>query len=96
MPSPVTLQPPPAADWITIHDRDQPRLVIQARPDYQRCQWQVRFTRWGSTAKMLDQVGVWQSGSSEWDGTRWWPVGARLVPPAVLKEVEAWLRGRAL
>jgi hypothetical protein len=29
-----------------------------------------------------------------WDRTRWHPIGSRLVPPAVLAEVEDWLRGR--
>ena len=33
--------------------------------------------------------------SGRWDNTRWHPVGARLVPPAALAAVEAWLVARA-
>ena len=33
--------------------------------------------------------------SARWDDTRWNPVGARLIPPAALAAVEAWLVERA-
>jgi hypothetical protein len=93
------LMPPPTTEWITIHDQDKPRLLIQARPDHQRCQWLVVFIRRGIRGqKILDQTAAWLSGPGCWDDSRWHPVGARLVlvPPAAVQRVEAWLRGRTL
>jgi hypothetical protein len=43
---------------------------------------------------MLDQCAAWTPTLEAWDQGRWHPIGSRLVPPAVLAEVEAWLRGR--
>jgi hypothetical protein len=42
----------------------------------------------GRTTKQLDRCASW---NGSWDETRWSPVGSRLVPPAVLLDVEQWL-----
>jgi hypothetical protein len=76
------------------------RLVITARPGFivtsfgPYAQWLVRFTRWGKNGKMLDQCAAWQPTLQAWDQLRWHPIGSRLIPPAALADVEAWLRGR--
>ena len=44
--------------------------------------------------KSLDQCAAYLP-SGRWDDSRWHPVGARLVPPAALTAVEAWLVARA-
>jgi hypothetical protein len=74
------------------------RLVITARPTAAgtpQAQWLVQFTRWGKNGKMLDQCAAWMPSLNAWDrGRRWHPIGSRLIPPAVLADVENWLRGR--
>jgi hypothetical protein len=76
------------------------RLVITARPGFRVttfapcAQRLVQFTRWGKNGKMLDQCAAWMPTLEAWDRGRWHPIGSRLVPPAVLAEVEDWLRGR--
>jgi hypothetical protein len=73
------------------------RLLITARltaAGTPQAQWLVQFTRWGKNGKMLDQCAAWMPTLEAWDRTRWHPIGSRLVPPAVLADVEAWLRGR--
>jgi hypothetical protein len=70
-------------------------LAIHAKANPGRGgRWLVYFTRWGKNGKMLDQCAAWMPTLEAWDRTRWHPIGSRLVPPAVLAEVEAWLRGR--
>jgi hypothetical protein len=74
------------------------RLVITARPTAAgtpQAQWLVQFTRWGKRGKMLDQCAAWMPTLQAWDrGRRWHPIGRRLIPPDVLADAEAWLRGR--
>ena len=43
----------------------------------------------------VDQCAAWLP-CGRWDDTRWYPVGARLVPPAALAVVEEWLAERAV
>jgi hypothetical protein len=57
--------------------------------------WVVRFVRRKGMHKMLDQCAAWLP-AGRWDDTRWHPVGARLVPPAALATVEAWLADRTV
>jgi hypothetical protein len=54
----------------------------------------VQFTRWGKHGKQLDQCAAWMPTLEDWDRTRWHPIGTRLIPPAVLADVVAWLRGQ--
>jgi hypothetical protein len=73
------------------------RLLITARPTAAgtpQAQWLVQFTRWGKNGKMLDQCAAWMPTLQDWDLFRWHPIGSRLVPPAVLADVETWLRGQ--
>lgn len=68
-------------------------LTITARPG-PNGQWIVNFLRRRKMHKMLDQNAAWLT-SGHWDDSRWHPIGARLVPPAVLAAVEAWLQNRS-
>jgi hypothetical protein len=71
------------------------RLAIHAKANPGRGgRWLVYFTRWGKNGKMLDQCAAWMPSLNAWDQHRWHPIGSRLIPPAVLADVEAWLRGR--
>jgi len=75
------------------------RLTITARPTAigsNQAQWIVRFCRQSARTRMLDQCAAWLPGLDCWDQSRWHPVGSRLVPPAALATVEAWLRGPAV
>ena len=69
-------------------------LTVTAHPG-PAGQWIVRFVRRNSQRKLLDQCAAWLP-AGRWDDTRWHPVGARLVPPAALASVEAWLAERAV
>lgn len=75
------------------------RLVVVAKPGrilagYPVWPWLVQFTRHGQRGKQLDQCAVWLPALNAWDRYRWSPVGHRLVSPAILATVEAWLRSR--
>ena len=74
------------------------RLVITAKPAvhaYSSPVWLVSCQRWDiAGGKMLDRTAAWLPEIDYWDETRWFPGDPRLVPPAVLADVEAWLRGR--
>ena len=72
------------------------RLLITAKYGLGPCrgQWLVQFTHWGKNGKMLDQCAAWMPTLAAWDRTRWHPIGSRLIPPAVLADVVAWLRGQ--
>ena len=77
------------------------RLTVTARPTAAgtpQAQWLVQFSRWGQRGKMLDQCAAWippnRPELQGWVRSRWHPIGSRLIPPAVLATVEAWLRGR--
>jgi len=73
------------------------RLLITACPTaVGTCwpHWLVQFTRWGSSGKILDQWAAWMPAHDHWDRYRWHPRLSRLIPPAELAYVEAWLRGR--
>jgi hypothetical protein len=72
------------------------RLVITAKPGLGPCrgQWVVQFTRWRRSYKSLDRTAAWLPTLEAWDQFRWHPIGSRLIPPAVLADVETWLRGR--
>jgi hypothetical protein len=73
------------------------RLLVIVRPTAVgtlQAQWLVQFTRWGKHEKKLDQCAAWMPTLQAWDQTRWDPIGSRLIPAAVLADVEAWLRGR--
>ena len=82
-------EPPPGTLY---HDRIV-GLTVTARPG-PNSQWIVNFVRRKRMQKQLDQCAAWLP-SGRWDDTRWHPVGARLVPPAALAAVEAWLAKRA-
>ena len=76
------------------------RLTVTARPTAAgtpQAQWLVTFTRRGKHGKQLDQCAAWippnRPELQGWVRSRWHPIGSRLIPPAVLATVEAWLRG---
>lgn len=75
-----------------IHSDPTIGLTVTARPGPDG-QWIVNFLRRRKTHKLLDQNAAWLP-CGRWDDSRWHPVGARLVPPAALAEVEAWLQNR--
>ena len=62
-------------------------LTVTARPGPDG-QWIVSFVR------RKRMCAAWLP-SGRWDDNRWHPVGARLIPPAALAAVEAWLVERA-
>lgn len=79
------------------------RLVVVVRPGRvlaDRPAWLVQFTRCGagpssSTHFKWLLTAAWLPERDHWDCSRYWmPTGSRLVPPAILATVEAWLRGR--
>ena len=73
------------------------RLKVAARPaavSTPQAQWLVRFVCRSTSAKKLDQTAAWMPALQAWDRGRWHPINSRLIPPAVLADVEAWLRGR--
>ena len=55
--------------------------------------WLVRFRR-NAPSNLLNQVADWHPISG-WDRHLWPPGSARLIPPAALAAVEAWLVDRA-
>ena len=70
-------------------------LIITAWPCPVRSgSWLVRFRRRDSRRNLLNQVADWHPVSG-WDRHLWPPGRARLVPPAALAAVEAWLVDRA-
>lgn len=77
-----------------IHHDPTNGLTVTARPG-PNGQWIVNFLRRRKMTKLLDQNAAWLP-CGRWDDGRWHPVGARLVPPAALAEVEAWLADRAV
>ena len=85
----------------TFYTDPQIGLTVTAHPG--PGYWIVRFVRRNSQRKLLDQCAAWLP-CGRWDDrtgarrrtTRWHPVGARLVPPAALATVEAWLAERAV
>lgn len=77
-----------------FHDPEM-KLTVTARAGLNGC-WLVTFIRRGRNGhKVLDQCAAWLPGGW-WDERRWHPIGARLVPAAVVLEVEQWLRGYLL
>jgi hypothetical protein len=78
----------------TFYSDPQIGLTVTARPG-PAGQWIVNFVRRKGMHKQLDQCAAWLP-AGRWDDTRWHPVGARLVPPAALASVEAWLADRAV
>lgn len=77
-----------------FHDPEM-KLTVTARAGLNGC-WLVTFIRRGRNGhKVLDQCAAWLPGGW-WDERRWHPMGARLVPAAVVLEVEQWLRGYLL
>ena len=68
-------------------------LVITAWPSPSGG-WLVRFRR-NAPSNLLNQVADWHPISG-WDRHLWPPGSARLIPPAALAAVEAWLHGRAV
>jgi hypothetical protein len=77
----------------TFYADPQIGLTCTARPG--PGYWVVNFVRRKGMHKQLDQCAAWLP-AGRWDDTRWHPVGARLVPPAALASVEAWLADRAV
>jgi hypothetical protein len=76
------------------HTSDLGDLRIGIAPEDVPALVHAALARWGKNGKMLDQCAAWMPTLEAWDRTRWHPIGSRLVPPAVLADVEAWLRGR--
>ena len=73
------------------------RMLITARPGKGsggHPVWLVEVCRWGKHGKTLDRTAAWLPVLSHWDEARWFPSNPRQVPPAVLRDVVAWLRGR--
>jgi len=73
------------------------RLRVTARPTAAlapQSEWLVRFNRCSKKRTELNQTAAWMPRLNAWDQTSWHPIGSRLIPPAVLADVEAWLRGR--
>jgi hypothetical protein len=71
-------------------------LAITARPGMAEGYpvWLVKFNRsWGKAAVIF--TSEWLPDLSMWGDQRLIPCGrTRQIPPAVLADVEAWLRGR--
>ena len=82
-------EPPPGTLCHTLYHDRIIGLTVTARPGPEG-QWIVNFVRRKRMTKQLDQCAAWLP-FGRWDDTRWHPVGARLVPPAALAAVEAWL-----
>ena len=56
--------------------------------------WLVKF-QCRSHNSGFPKIAAWLP-SGRWDETRWHLIGARLIPPAALQVVEAWLMARAV
>lgn len=86
-------EPPPNTLCHTVYADRTIGLIITAWPSPVLFSggWLVCFRR---NAPRLNQCAAWLT-SGRWDDNRWHPVGARLVPPAALTAVEAWLVARA-
>ena len=82
-------EPPPNTLCHTVYHDRIAGLTVTARPGPDG-QWIVNFMR----RKRIDHCATWLP-SGRWDDNRWHSVGARLVPPAALAAVEAWLAERA-
>ena len=93
----VTAQPPPNTLCHTVYTDRTTGLTVIAWPDpkINRC-WLVHFHRWSHKAarNLLHQTAIWRPVLG-WDCFGWHPVGARLIPPAALAAVEAWLAEQA-
>jgi hypothetical protein len=74
----------------TLHTSPQ-GLTITARRGLSG-EWLVSFVKRGRTTKQLDRCAAWRDGC--WDERRWRPACSRLVPAAVLLEVERWLEAQ--
>ena len=85
-PYPVTIYTDPTV-WLTV--------TAWPDPKFKRC-WLVHFHRWSYKAArdLLDQTAIWRPVLG-WDCFEWDPVGSRLIPPAALAAVEAWLAEQA-
>jgi len=75
------------------------RMEVTASPRscFPRPVWLVTFTRWALSGKtVLSQCVAWKPTEGTWIGTSlgWHPTNSRLIPSAVLANVENWLRGR--
>ena len=93
--SQVQSQPTPMPDQPhTFYTDPTIGLTVTAHPG-PAGQWIVNFVRRKRMHKMLDHCAAWLP-RGRWDDTRWHPVGARLVPPAALAVVEAWLAERTV
>ena len=83
---------PPFLCYTSYHDRIIGLTVTAGRGS--NGQWIVSFMR---RKRMSQEFLHWRAHwlpSGRWDDTRWHPVGARLIPPAALAAVEAWLMAR--
>ena len=57
--------------------------------------WLVRFLCRNTQRKLLDQTAFWRP-RGVWDQlSRWHPIRHRLIPPAALAAVDAWMVERA-
>jgi hypothetical protein len=68
-------------------------LTVTAYPNPQPGQggWLVRFLRCNTRHKLLDKTALWLPRGG-WDClSKWAPIRHRLIPPAALSVVEAWL-----
>ena len=86
-------EPPPNTLCHTVYADRIVGLTVTARPGPDG-QWILNFMRRKRMHKQLDKCAAYLP-SGRWDDSRWHPVGARLVPPAALAAVEAWLVARA-
>jgi hypothetical protein len=85
----------------TIYDGNagNSRLRITARltvtaSTLKPARWVVQFDRWSQNRTQLNRWAQWMPTLNTWDKKYWHPIGSRLIPPDVLADVEAWLRGR--
>jgi len=82
----------PVDTWHQVPNIDHPALSVTVRNRTNlNGHILVRFLRRNS---QLRQTAAWLP-SGQWDTSRWHPTGSRLVPPAALAIVEAWLKERA-
>ena len=81
----------------TVYTDPASGLIVTAWPNPKpgRGSWLVRFLRRNTQRKLLDQTTLWGPRGG-WDRfSKWRPVNHRLIPPAALAAVEAWLQGQA-
>jgi len=91
-------EPPPNTLCHTVYADRTIGLTITAWPTSgsvaNPSSWEVRFRKQDQYSMTLDETAKWYPSAGRWCNQCWnpsMPRGARLVPPAALAAVEAWL-----